>query len=144
MWIRTVEDVAQLVRDRRKQLGLSQMELARQAGVSRQWLVDFEQCKPTAEISLVLKTLAAVGLQLDARDPKHRSEGSDAASVIDAARKVMEKHRPTGTPLRTLITRPPRTPAPNVNEASGRKTSPPLRPGTSNLPEPRRKPKREP
>ncbi|HST59370.1 MAG TPA: helix-turn-helix domain-containing protein, partial [Longimicrobium sp.] len=108
---RTVDDVAELVRDRRKQLGLSQMELARRAGVSRQWLVDLERGKPTAEVSLVLRTLAAAGMQLDARDPMHYPEGSQAAAVIDAGREVLERHRPAGTPLRTLSTRAPRAPS---------------------------------
>ena len=109
MWIRTVDDVAELVRDRRKQLGLSQMELARRAGVSRQWLVDLERGKPTAEVALVLRTLAAAGMQLDARDPTHQPEGSYAAMIIDAGREVMERHRPAGQPLRTLRTRSPHT-----------------------------------
>lgn len=108
MWIRTVDDVAQLVRDRRKQLKLSQMELARRAGVSRQWIVDLERGKPTAEVSLVLRTLAAAGLHLDARDPAHRPDASDADTVIDAGHEVIEHHRVAGAPLRTLSTRPRR------------------------------------
>lgn len=120
MLIRTVDDVAELVRDRRKQLGLSQMELARRAGVSRQWLVDLERGKPTAEVSLVLRTLAAAGMQLDARDPTHYPEGSHAAAVIDAGREVMERHRPAGMPLRTLSTRPPRAPSPGSIRAPKR------------------------
>lgn len=111
MWIRTVDDVAELVRDRRKQLGLSQMELARRAGVSRQWLVELERGKPTAEVALVLRTLAAAGMQLDARDPMQQPEGSHAAAIIDAGREVMDHHRPAG-PMRTLSTRSPRTPSP--------------------------------
>jgi y4mF family transcriptional regulator len=114
MLIRTVDDVAALVRDRRKQLGLSQVELARRAGVSRQWLVDLERGKPTAEVSLVLKILAAVGMQLDARDPMHHPEGSYAAMVIDAGNEVMERHRPAGMPMRTLSTRPVRTPSGSI------------------------------
>lgn len=116
MWIRTVDDVAELVRDRRKQLGLSQMELARRAGVSRQWLVDLERGKPTAEVALVLRTLAAAGMQLDARDPMQQPDGSYAATIIDAGREVMERHRPAG-PMRTLSTRPPRTASPGNNRA---------------------------
>jgi y4mF family transcriptional regulator len=112
MWIRTVDDVAELVRDRRKQLGLTQVELARMAGVSRQWLVDLERGKPTAEVALVLRTLAAAGVQLDARDPMHHPEGSYAATIIDAGREVMDRYRPAGAPMRTLSTRPPRPPSP--------------------------------
>lgn len=113
MWIRTVDDIAKLVRERRKQVGLSQAELARRAGVSRQWIVDLEHGKPTAEVSLVLRALAATGLHLDAYDPRQREEfsGGSGASLFAAAREVLEQHRPAGMQRRTLSTRPPRPPA---------------------------------
>jgi y4mF family transcriptional regulator len=133
MLIRTVDDIARAVRDRRKQLGLSQLELADRAGVSRQWLVDLEQGKRTAEVWLVLKTLTAAELQIDLRDPRHLSGSADAASLIDAGREVLERHRPVGTPLRTLRTRPLRT--------SGSVAGAPLERNQSPSPGPARKPK---
>lgn len=110
VWIRTVGDIGQLVRERRKQLGLSQAELARRAGVSRQWILDLEHGKPTAEVSLVLKALAATGLHLDAYDPHQRGESASGAGagLFSAAGEVLERHRPTGMRPRTLGTRPPR------------------------------------
>jgi HTH-type transcriptional regulator/antitoxin HipB len=122
VWIRTADDIAQLVRERRKQLGLSQAELARRAGVSRQWIVDLEHGKPTAEVSLVLKTVAAAGLHLDAFDP-HQRVGSSAQGtggrLFDAANEVLEQHRPAGMRLRTLTTRPPRSPVAKKKSAPG-------------------------
>lgn len=110
MLVRTVNDVGLLVRDRRKRLGLSQLELAKTIGVSRQWVIELEHGKPTAEVALVLRALAALGLQIDMRDPRQESgtlpSQSYAAAVLAAAEKVLGHHRPAGTPLRTLNTKP--------------------------------------
>ena len=81
MWIGTPDDLAQAVRDRRRALGLSQESLAQRVGVSRQWIVALEQAKPTAEVGLVLKTLLALGLRIDIRDPGH-----DATPYAEALR----------------------------------------------------------
>jgi HTH-type transcriptional regulator/antitoxin HipB len=67
-----VRDLGLLVRDRRRRLGMSQAELAGAAGVSRRWLSSLEAGKPTAEISLVMRTLAVVGLVLDATPEEDR------------------------------------------------------------------------
>jgi HTH-type transcriptional regulator/antitoxin HipB len=81
MWIGTPEDLAQAVRDRRRHLGVSQGSLAERVGASRQWIVALEQAKPTVEVGLVLKTLAALGLRIDVRDPDY-----DATPYADALR----------------------------------------------------------
>ena len=58
-------DIALAVRGRRKQLKLRQSEVAQAAGVGREWLVDLEHGKPTAEVGKVLRTFEALGIQLD-------------------------------------------------------------------------------
>ncbi|WP_367871815.1 type II toxin-antitoxin system Y4mF family antitoxin [Luteolibacter sp. Populi] len=68
MEVQTVRELAALVRSRRKQLGMSQMDLATSAGVGRQWIIDLEKGKSTVELRLVLHTLRALGLVL-AVDP---------------------------------------------------------------------------
>jgi HTH-type transcriptional regulator / antitoxin HipB len=65
--ISRARDLALYVRDRRRQLGMTQVELADAADVSRRWLSSLEAGKPTAEIGLVLRTLEALGVILDAR-----------------------------------------------------------------------------
>jgi transcriptional regulator with XRE-family HTH domain len=65
MQIRTPRDLGACVRGLRHQAGLSQAELASRAGVGRQWLVELEAGKRTAEVGLVLTTLQAVGATLD-------------------------------------------------------------------------------
>lgn len=65
MIVRTPSDLGLLMRDRRKTLGLDQQELAKKAGVSRLWIIEIEKGKPRAEIGLLMRTLLALGLELD-------------------------------------------------------------------------------
>ncbi|HEY3560979.1 MAG TPA: helix-turn-helix domain-containing protein [Kribbella sp.] len=71
MELHTVRDVGAAVRDARVRHGLTQGELARRAGVSREWLIRLEHGAPRLELQLVLDTLAAVDLSLTAtqREP---------------------------------------------------------------------------
>jgi HTH-type transcriptional regulator/antitoxin HipB len=65
MGLRTILDLAATVRGRRKELGLSQAELARRAGLSRKWIYEFEAGNPTAELGRVLRVLEELGLSLE-------------------------------------------------------------------------------
>jgi HTH-type transcriptional regulator/antitoxin HipB len=88
MHIRTPLDLGLIIRDRRRKLGLTQGALAAKAGVGRQWLVTIEHGKARAEIGLVLRTLAALGLTLlvdnDRRARRDRRKGDIASVDIDA------------------------------------------------------------
>src|SRR4051794_37742762 len=63
--VRSIRDIAAAARGRRRELGLNQADLADRAGMSRKWISEFEAGKPTAELGLVLRLLAALDLQLD-------------------------------------------------------------------------------
>jgi len=65
MQVVTVHDLAAAVRGRRRQLGLSQAELAAAVSVSRDWVSDFESGKTTVEVGLVLRVLEALGLRIE-------------------------------------------------------------------------------
>ena len=67
--LRTPSDIGALIRARRKALGLDQAELAASVGVSRLWINQVERGKPGASLGLVLRTLAAVGIDLAGRVP---------------------------------------------------------------------------
>ncbi|MFI5894408.1 helix-turn-helix domain-containing protein [Actinoplanes sp. NPDC051513] len=67
MRLSDAEDLGRYVRDRRHAAGLSQVGLATRATVSRRWLSDLETGKPTVEVGLVFKVIAALGLYLDCR-----------------------------------------------------------------------------
>lgn len=62
--IRTPRDLGASVRQARRDLHLSQSDLAATAGVSRQWLSALERGKRTAELGLVLRVIDAAGLTL--------------------------------------------------------------------------------
>lgn len=65
MRVRTLQDLSALARGRRRELGLSQEELASRAGVSRTWVHDFERGKETVELRKVLVILDALDLLVD-------------------------------------------------------------------------------
>ena len=77
MRIASARDLGLYARDRRRDLAMTQTNLAAAAGVSRRWLSDLEAGKATAEIGLVLRTLQALGLALDAEPVDVRVEGID-------------------------------------------------------------------
>ena len=88
MRIRTPLDLGLVIRDRRRKLGLSQTELARNVGVGRQWVVAIERGKSRAELGLVLRTLSALGLSIttDADNRPPRSTDDIDAVASDARR----------------------------------------------------------
>lgn len=92
--LRTPADIGALLRDRRKALGLDQAELADRIGVSRLWVNQVERGKPGASLGLVLRALAAVGVNLTAASgvaPDHPAtepvDAPDINAVIEAARR---------------------------------------------------------
>jgi HTH-type transcriptional regulator/antitoxin HipB len=98
MRIRTPADLGALIRDSRTKVCLDQKSLADKVGVSRQWIVEVEKGKPRAEIGLLLRTIGALGIALDAEKegpgkPRDTdlSHGVDAQvdidSIIESARK---------------------------------------------------------
>jgi HTH-type transcriptional regulator/antitoxin HipB len=64
MDVGSIRDLAALTRGRRRELGLSQAELAARARVSRQWVNAFESGKATAEVGLVIRLLDALELRM--------------------------------------------------------------------------------
>ena len=64
MRVRSVKELGSLVRERRKDLGWSQQELASRVGVQRLWVSQFEGGKTTAHIGLVMRTLRALDLAI--------------------------------------------------------------------------------
>jgi len=90
MHIRTPADLGAVIRDRRKQLGLDQAELAARIGVSRQWVIGIEHGRSRAELGLVLRTLDVLGVPLDTRSKDDKSaprKTPDIDAIVSAARK---------------------------------------------------------
>ncbi len=89
----TVRDVAGIVRDRRKALGWTQAALASKLGVGREWVIQFEKSKPTAEWGTVIRAFQELGLLMDlaVNDQKHHRRGNDALDQILAAATRKQK-----------------------------------------------------
>jgi HTH-type transcriptional regulator/antitoxin HipB len=92
MRIRSPSELGALIRSRRRQLGLEQSALAEKVGVSRQWIIGIEKGKSRAAIGLILRTLNALGIFLDARNElaekaKISASKVDLDAIIEAARK---------------------------------------------------------
>lgn len=81
--LRTIHDMASLVRGRRIERGLSQSELARLANVSRKWVYEFEAGKAGAELGHVLAVLEALDLRLTARQGDARPGELDLDALLD-------------------------------------------------------------
>lgn len=62
--IQTVTDLGRMVREHRKDKGLTQDVAASLANVSTNFLSDFENGKPTAEIGKILHMLTTLGIEL--------------------------------------------------------------------------------
>ncbi|WP_420129020.1 helix-turn-helix domain-containing protein [Longimicrobium sp.] len=67
MRLRTAREIGLLVRTERKRQGLTMQDVAERVGCSRQWVAALEAGSERLEIALVLRTLAALGVRLDAR-----------------------------------------------------------------------------
>lgn len=97
MLVRTPSDLGALIRERRVKLRLDQRSLAQKAGTSRKWLIEVENGKPRAEIGLILRTLNALGVELDASPssglPPHPKSGKrkttqiNLDSILDSLKK---------------------------------------------------------
>ena len=83
MRLRTPGDVGAIIRERRRTLGLDQAALARKVGVSRLWINQMEHGKPGASLNLVLRTLAAVGVELSTDAHAQPLEDQPIAIVPD-------------------------------------------------------------
>jgi HTH-type transcriptional regulator / antitoxin HipB len=81
--IASPRDLGLVVRQARQDRGQTQAGLAAAAGVSRRWLADLEAGKTTAEFGLILRTLDALGVGLDAFPCRARAGELDLDVLSD-------------------------------------------------------------
>jgi len=87
--VNTATELGHLVRDKRKQQNLTQAQLANKIGVSRKWLIDLEGGKATAEVSLVLRALRSLGIDIEVKDRTSRvvtDRTFNIDDIVDATR----------------------------------------------------------
>lgn len=80
--IRTTEQLGDALRAARKQLGLTQPQLALAAGVGVRFIVDLEAGKPTLRLENVLRVIDALGgtlqmIGLPSSAPENHPEGHE-------------------------------------------------------------------
>lgn len=79
------DEIGQIVRQRRLDLGLSQVELASRTDVTRQWLSRFEQARADVALSKVLRILRELELFVDIR------EREDTAARVSAEKETVAR-----------------------------------------------------
>ena len=89
--INSARDLAAAVRGRRKDLHLSQADLASQVGVSRAWINQVEAGKSSIEFAKVLRLLDTLGLHLELVKPGKnvdllKGRSVDLDSILDGYR----------------------------------------------------------
>jgi y4mF family transcriptional regulator len=102
--ISTAEELGRYLRERRRGLGLTQAQLAEQAGVSRRWLSDLEAGKERAEVGLVMQTLHTLSTVIDLQ-PEESTGEINLDDFLDDHRT--RQRRPIGSRRRSA----PHTPA---------------------------------
>ncbi|MDD5088881.1 MAG: helix-turn-helix transcriptional regulator [bacterium] len=65
MKIKNTEELGSTIRMRRKQIKISQKELAMTCGTGLRFIVDLEKGKPTCQIGKTLQVLQALGLAIE-------------------------------------------------------------------------------
>lgn len=63
--MKTTEQIGTAIRTRRKQLKITQKELAMTCGTGLRFIVDLEKGKPTCQIGKTLQVLHALGLAIE-------------------------------------------------------------------------------
>jgi y4mF family transcriptional regulator len=63
----TPEVLGSLIKERRRELGINQTELADVARTTLRFVSELERGKPTAQLDGVLRVLASLGIKLEAR-----------------------------------------------------------------------------
>lgn len=90
MRIRTTRDLAAAVRGRRKDLAMSQAELARRGGVARKSISELESAKTTPALGLVLRVLEPLGLVIEVATAPSVARRSKRTVDLD---DVLAEHR---------------------------------------------------
>jgi y4mF family transcriptional regulator len=93
MRIRTVRDLAAVIRGRRKTLGLTQADTAAAAGVSRKWMIDLENGRATGDLAAVLRVIDVLDLVLDISEARSVTLTGTAA-VASSATATLDVSRP--------------------------------------------------
>ncbi|NOY06529.1 MAG: helix-turn-helix transcriptional regulator [Chlorobi bacterium] len=65
----TTEDIGRIIRFHRKKAGLTQVQLARLAGVGKTVVFDIENGKESVRLDTLMKILAALNIRIELNSP---------------------------------------------------------------------------
>ncbi|MCK4944983.1 MAG: helix-turn-helix transcriptional regulator [Alphaproteobacteria bacterium] len=65
----TTEHIGKIIKNTRKQLGVTQKDLALTSGTGLRFIIDLEKGKPTCQIGKVLTVMHTLGVKLDISSP---------------------------------------------------------------------------
>ena len=90
MAIQTAEQLGTVIRARRKQLRITQKELAMTCGTGLRYIVDLEKGKPTCQIGKALLILHSLGLAVEATpiSGSTAKSGGDTGGSVEEGRKL--------------------------------------------------------
>lgn len=81
MRLDTPRHIGLYVKNRRRQLGMTQAQLAERAGVSQRWVSALEGGKASAEVGLVLQVFAALDVIIDTIEHENLPKVSHAVDL---------------------------------------------------------------
>ena len=91
MYYRTPKAIGQAIRKRRRALKMTQADLARRTGVSRQWVAAVERGKPRAELGLILRTFNVLDMPIMfGVDNWSRRSADEIDAAVEAAKVPRE------------------------------------------------------
>ena len=61
----TTENIGSIIKNTRKQLGVTQKDLALTSGTGLRFIIDLEKGKPTCQIGKALTVMQTLGIKLD-------------------------------------------------------------------------------
>jgi HTH-type transcriptional regulator/antitoxin HipB len=103
MHVRSAQAIGAAIRSRRRELKMDQADLAQRVGATRQWVIAIEKGKDTAEIGMILRALATLGLELDlrpARTPTTRTGRTTKQLPTINLDEIVDKAKGKGRPRR--------------------------------------------
>tara|TARA_R110002126_G_scaffold273866_1_gene418632 strand:- start:170077 stop:170313 length:237 start_codon:yes stop_codon:yes gene_type:complete len=74
--IQSTQDIGHTIRSTRKQLGVTQSDLALAAGTGLRFIIELEQGKTTCQIGKILDILQVLNIQCTLASPEVNSRGS--------------------------------------------------------------------
>lgn len=74
--INATEDIGHMIRSTRKQLGVTQSDLALAAGTGLRFIIELEKGKTTCQLGKVLQVLQVLNIQCNLSHPEVKSLGT--------------------------------------------------------------------